>query len=369
VPTSADTVNIGTDNINRTATIGSGGSAEASVVRVGIGWGAAGDQGGYGKLTLGDDAEMVVGGDLSVGHIFPKNAMLTQGANASVSVGGNLRVGGTRGGGTYIVPTTGTLTLTGGTSSIIIGDGSGASGAFTYNNPIVTLTVPGSVMIAQGTGTAGDQVGNGTLTVGDGAAMAIVGNLTVGNTFSAFSTGNGGVFNLGSGSSLTVTGATAIATASNSRGRLNLDGDAAVFHGNLAIGADGRLNHNSGAVHLPRQTTTSGTFAHTAGSLHFGIGGDPASGAFDKVTVNGGVMTLAGELQVELEGGYKPEQTNSYSIVTRSGGVLWGTFANAPVSGGRYRLGGMEAQVTYGADRVVLSEWREAPDGVLLIVR
>jgi hypothetical protein len=29
----------------------------------------------------------------------------------------------------------------------------------------------------------------------------------------------------------------------------------------------------------------------------------------------------------------------------------------------------MEAQVTYGADRVVLSEWREAPDGVLLIVR
>ena len=29
-------------------------------------------------------------------------------------------------------------------------------------------------------------------------------------------------------------------------------------------------------------------------------------------------------------------------IVTRTGGVLWGTFANAPVSGRRYRLGAME---------------------------
>jgi hypothetical protein len=391
VPTSVDTAYISATTL-RTATIQSGNSGVAAAVNVAVGnthqgalivtdnsstltvggnvtiaSGTHDSQRATGSLTLGDGTSLSVGGDLKVGNVYVNTATLTQGANASVSVGGNLQVGGSlSSSSTYIVPTTGTLTLTGGTSSINIGVGTSTQGAFTYNSTSATLTVPGNVKVAEGTYSS--QLSSGTLTVGDGAAMAIAGTLTVGSTYST--TGNGGVLSLSAGSSLTVAGATAIATAGSSRGRLHVNGGTVTFTGALSIGADGQLNLNSGAVNLPRQTTLNaagGTFTHTAGALRFGLAGTVAGTSHDRVTVSGGTLTLGGDLEVELESGFTPGPTDSFTIVTVSSGTRSGVFANAPVSGSRYSLGlgAGSFMVTYSGTTVVLSDYQGSPATVI----
>lgn len=328
-----------------------------------------------GLYRVGTNANLSVGGNLKVAANNSCGGTLVQSAGSAVDIAGSLYVGNVGSthltsygqGGFCIVPSNATLRLTGAASSLYIAYGQNSYGTLAYNSTVGTLNIPGSVVIGSGDGTWGHSAG--TLALGPGAAITIGGSLTAGASYS--SVGDGGVVNVTTGATLTVTGATAVASGASPRGRINVTGGTARFVGNLTLGAGGRLDVNSGAAHLPRATTvgSGATLACQAGRLVFGIGGDPASGQSDKVTVNaGGVMDLGGDLQVELEGGFRPESSNSYTIV-QSSGTLNGVFDNAPVSGSWYRLGYVEAVVTYNADSVVLSDWRDAPDGFMLIVR
>jgi hypothetical protein len=408
-----------------------------------------------GVFNQGDNTSIAVGGNLIVGGYCATGAAYNQGTNTAVRVGGNLLVGnGYNEGGlgvSYSVPASGTLALTGTASSVFIAYGANGRGTFAFSNTTAALAIPGSATVAyssdssrpatgafiQGPGTAvtlggsltignsyshagdggvytmgggatlaltgaasdllvaygrnarGAFAGNGPLTVARnltvaysdhssypatgafiqdaGAAVVIGGNLTVGGGQSH--TGNGGEYVVGAGSSLTVTGATAIATAANSRGRLHVNGGTVAFTGALTLGGgtgrDGQLNLNGGALHLPRATTvaTGGALTNLAGQVHVGIGGDPAPGAFDQISVSGGVVTLGGELRVALEGGYAPALTNRYTLVSRSSGTLAGVFANAPDSGQRYELGEVLARVVYDNAGVTLSEVWAPPPG------
>jgi hypothetical protein len=333
---------------------------------------------GRGTFTYNSTtAPLTIAGNVTVGYSThsdtPATGSLIQGPDSAVTIRGSLTVGSywshAGSGGAYTVGEGASLTLAGAASDLLIAYGRNGRGTFTCNGP---LAVARNVTIGYSTHT--DTDATGSLLLETGSAVTIGGSLTVGDYCTQ--AGNGGVCSVTNGAMLTVAGATTIANAIYSIGRLNVHGGTVNLTDALTLGGsggnrDGRLNLNGGALHLPRATSinTGGSFANAAGSLHVGIGGDPASGNYDKVTVSGGTLTLGGRLQVDLEGGYTPLPEDSYTIVTRTSGTLSGVFANAPDSGRSYRLGGFEAVVTYDANSVVLSEFREAPDGFLLMVR
>jgi hypothetical protein len=125
-----------------------------------------------------------------------------------------------------------------------IGTGYTAHGRFYMNNSAgSTVTVSDNVVIAQG---SNQNVGRATGLLDQGTAteVTIGGNLTIGSSYS--NDGIGGQYNLADGASLTVTGATAIATAGLSRGRLYIDvGDSAsglTVGTSLAVGTDGLID-------------------------------------------------------------------------------------------------------------------------------
>ena len=436
VPTSIDTVYI---NSSRTATIDSGESGAASVVRVGYGGGQSGTLNANGNLTassnvqigygayqnpasgtfnLGNNTTVTIGGSLTLGEEHASGTF-NQGANTSVGVGGILTVGG-RGNAasTYTVPETGTLTL--GSDLRIAYGGWDATGTFTYNNPDVTLNVPGNVTIGLG---VWKNPASGTFNQGSNTSVTIGGTMTVGSGYS--DSVAGGVYTMGSGSSLKLTSGTSdlligYATSDLAKGSFTCNGTLEVgrhvtigyssrtaypstgsftqgagsdvtINGTLTVGGygstsgvynlgaagvltvngatvvsatgntSGTFNLNGGTVNLPRQTTinTGGTFTHTAGILRFGLAGTGAGASHDQVTVSGGTLALGGDLEVQLEGGYTPGYADSFTIVTVSSGTLSGTFANAPTSGQRYSLGMGSASfiVTYTSTSVVLSDY------------
>jgi hypothetical protein len=202
-----------------------------------------------GIFTLAANAALDIGGNFTIGG-YTASATFNHGDGASVAVGGNLIVGGGYNNTTvtYSVPETGILTLDGPASSLLIAAQAGSGrGTFAYNNPDVPLAIPGNVVIGQGERVNPGPTSwhaTGTLDQGANTIMTISGNLTVGSSYTL--AGNGGVFNIGEGALVTVTGGTAVATGSESRGRLHINvGDSAsglILGSSLTVGGDGLID-------------------------------------------------------------------------------------------------------------------------------
>jgi hypothetical protein len=209
LPTSVDTVYINTYLTSSiTATIGSGDSGEASVVRVG--------DGGRKNGTLEVNGTLTAGSDVTVGHGSsqdnPSQGTLNQGDSSTVTIGGNLEVGsqytswGT--GGVYTMGSGASLTLNGTTSDLLIGYGRRALGSFTCNG---TLDVAQNVVIGQSD--SKDHVSVGSFAQGDSTEVTIGGSLTVGDYASSSAS-----YTQGANSSVSVGGDLSIGRGWNTAG-------------------------------------------------------------------------------------------------------------------------------------------------------
>jgi hypothetical protein len=218
---------------------------------VGSSYSNTGDGGVY---LVGENASLAVTGDLKVASSGSGSCggALVQSAGSEVDITGDLYIGnynadhttsyGT--GGVYIVPETATLSLSGASSNLYIGYSRKSRGTLTYDSTVGTLDIGGNVVIGSGDTTWG--YSSGTLDQGAGSSIAIGGTLTVGSSYS--DTGDGGVVNLAGGATLSVTGATAVATATVSRGSINiqLEGESGGLDllgtATLSVGANGLID-------------------------------------------------------------------------------------------------------------------------------
>ncbi len=85
----------------------------------------------------------------------------------------------------------------------------------------------------------------------------------------------------------------------------------------LSLGRSGAAHANSGSIRVNNGTTTvTGSFTQTtAGSLTFGIGGTVRGSEFGYAQISG-AATLAGNLTIELTGGFLPSLGDSFEIMT-----------------------------------------------------
>lgn len=121
---------------------------------------------------------------------------------------------------------------------------------------------------------------------------------------------------------------------------------------------------NNGGILAPGQTNTTGTTTisgsnnYTQGltaTLALQLGGTTQGVTYDWLNV-GGTANLNGTLSVSLVNSFTPAFTDVFTNVTA--GTLSGVFANAPLSGQKYDLGGgHHFVVTYTANHVILSHY------------
>ena len=215
-----------------------------------------------------------------------------------------------------------TNTATNQFSALLIG-GAGSIQASTYNLSGGVLRVVGGIQEA---GTAG-AVGAG----GSNNFNWTGGRLTTSSINLNFITSNDGV-NSGTGT-LFQGGSTSIMAPGET------------FNGQLFTG----------------KTSITGNYQIDSGAVAIGLGGTTAAGSFhdtmvkyDNLTATGTVQ-LGGTLNISLRSGYTPANTDTFTIVTGTGGVS-GAFTN--LSGGKVTLaGGATMNVAVNANTVVLSSY------------
>ncbi len=253
-----------------------------------IGYGDGSTALAAGSFTQGDSTAVTIGGTMTIGDWCSSSTSYTQGASSTVSVGGDLYVGKgynhTGDGASYTVPETGTLTL-GATSNVYIAYGQNARGDFEFNSTTATLDINGDLTIGY---SENSNYAAGSFTQGDSTKVTIGGTLTIGDYCSQV--GNGGVLTLGDGASLSVTGATNMATASYSRGKFSLSGGTASLS-TLSMGSAGTIE-GYGTI-SGTTLTMNGTVRASGGTLDLSgfdsIVNASGSGWFVE---NGGAITL-----------------------------------------------------------------------------
>ena len=85
------------------------------------------------------------------------------------------------------------------------------------------------------------------------------------------------------------------------------------------------------------------------------INGNTVSTQYDQLNVTG-TLSLSGLLSVSM--GYTPADSALFFIIANDGlptDAITGTFSNAPVDGGIYKLGGQDFKISYFGDSVTNS--------------
>lgn len=273
------------------------------------------------------------GGVLLVGgHVYQRvnagyTSTVTQGEGTEMRVNGDFYGCGFQGPGIW-TQNGGTNTITG---QFRPGEAGGA-GTYNLNNGVLQLNH-----------------GNNHLSVGGGGATVnqAGGTVNIPNGFLNVSLNAGGVYNL-SGGTLNV----ATLDRNNGGGIFSFTGgklsattinfDLTNAGGTLAPGLANGIGH----------TTINGTYTVSSASatLQAQLSGTGQGTTYDWLSASGAI-SLNGNLSVPLVS-FTPGGGDSFTIV--SGASVIGTFANAPVSGNRYNLGGGSFIVTYNPGSVVL---------------
>ncbi len=167
--------------------------------------------------------------------------------------------------------------------NVAVGSATPRSGTLNVDG---SLTVGSDVTVARGTGSTA--LATGSFTQGAGTEVTIGGTLTVGGFCS--NTGSGGVYTLGSGASLSVTGATTVATANFSLGKLSLSGGTANLQA-LTVGSAGTID-GYGTVR-GTTLTMNGTVRASGGTLDLsGFSSVASASGSGWYVENGGAITL-----------------------------------------------------------------------------
>jgi len=161
--------------------------------------------------------------------------------------------------------------------------------------------------------TAGDLANSGTVTVGSGTTLT-----------------------LGSGGSSSYT-----QSAGTTQGTGTIAGIVAINGGTIL----------PGAAHAPGTLTINGSYNQTGGTFSELIG---SASNFGVLNVTGGNLTLgsAAQLGISLLNGFNPVG-DTFTIMNDSGGLVSGTFENAP-SGG-FAMDGVNWTIAYNSNDVVLN--------------
>ncbi len=317
-------------------------------------------------------------------------AVLALGSNhrdtvGTVTVAGGGSITGT---GTSALKSTGTFEMQSGSVSAIL-DGAGIA---------LNKTTAGTVTLSgANTYTGGTSINAGTLTISSDTALgnssgALAfngGTLEAGGDFTSsraitFSAGgglidtaghavilNGAISGAGAlvkygAGTLKIIGANPSFTgpATISTGTLILSG--ATGNGVFTIqnggeldanGTIGNLNVQSGGTIAPGDSVTAllniGNLSHQTGAhLAIEIGGTTAGASvngYDRISVTGGI-TLAGDLQGSLLGGFTPHQGDLFFLIVNDGtDAISGTFATLP-QGSAVSFGGVNFVIGYAGD-------------------
>ena len=232
-------------------------------------------------------------------------------------------------------------------SNIVIGGGFGTS-----NNTVMVMD-PTSRLVADSL-TIAENSGQGTFFVGNGATAEI-----------------GGPVNVGPAADLYVVNALLHLTGSQP---ITLNGR---MHGSGVVQAKvenvGGIVNPSTDPDAPQPRTAilqiDGDYRqHNTGTLAIDLAGTTPGSLYDRLTVSG-AANLDGTLNVELQNGFIPQNTDSFTIL--SAGAVSGTFANAPV-GIKYLAECGRFDIAYSATDVTLSNyappvdcyWTSAVNGV-----
>ncbi len=303
--------------------------------------------------------------------------------NNTVSLpSGNVRF---RGGGTYVFNADNSSTIGGSTNTLVeaqfeVGHNKafGQGGLWFYNN--------GGIVATGGAKTFTNHMQTRNAPViefGGKNNLTFTGNLAFGGsamTFDVTNTGTttfNGVISGSSGRNVIKTGSQALTfngnntyagTTSINEGTLLVNGTTS-GQGAYTIGAAGTLGGNgtiglaSGAALTVNGTIAPGSSTGTSvdtlsvnGGVTFGSGGtlflDIASGGNDLLDVNG-VAQLAGDLIVVLEHKFRPDPSDTFTVLTADS--LLGTFSSVYNRWGRF-------DVSYENNQVVLSNYVPLPE-------
>jgi len=275
-------------------------------------------------------------------------------------------------------------------------------GATTYSGDIAvaqTVTIQGVPGVSATMTAANGFINNGTLTLdssGNGSANLTVTTGTVDNQAALnfkFGTGsshsrtldanlaNAGTLNVEAGTSVSFNKASG--TYSNT-GTFTINDNATVTigggggaartftnevggllqgTGTLNVGTATFMNDGTVGPGLsPGEFTFIGTYNQSStGQLFIEIGGDPASGLFDLLTIAGtnNDANLDGDLTVKLISGFNPLVTDVFTILTTSGAVN-SVFANAVTT--LTTVGGHQFDVNYTGSSVQLGNFVAVPE-------
>ena len=261
------------------------------------------------KLTTGND-RLPTGTVVSIGQSASINlgTLDLNGRNQQIS-GLNSTSGTNATTGNNTVTSTAAATLTlGGSGTYSYGDGTNA------NSGVIT----GAISLVKN--------GNGTQTLGDT------------NTYTGTTTVEAGtlIVNGNISTSLTTIKSGGTLGGSGSVGGLSVEGGGTLAPGN----SPGILNVGS-------------TSLATLSTFGVEINGNTVGTQYDQLNVTG-TVSLAGLLSVTM--GFAPADNALFFILANdSNDAVSGTFSNAPVDGGIYKLGGQDFKISYFGDSVTNS--------------
>lgn len=329
-----------------------------------------GRSGGAGTLNMTGAAKLAIPNYVEVGE----NAKTGGGVSGAINMGGTLldigsflRVGFTGHG--VVDQTAGSVHVG---DVLYMGPSNNAVGEYTLGAG-ASLSVDGYGLFGQGSGQAiftqngGDFSLAGVLYL-DRSNDPVQSSYTIYDGTASFAQGvymhenlANGLFSI-AGGEVSVGGVwytTLAATTSLTGGALRVS-DYRSNHG----GANDGTMVNSGTVLNPGAAVGPGVFnlygnyQQDDGALQIEIAG---AAAYDVMALQGGMNAVlnGGDLLVDLLA-FEPTATDVFTVLTASSVI--GTFANAPVSGGTYNLGGGFFTVTYNAGSVVLSDYQPIPE-------
>ena len=334
----------------------------------------------------------------------------SSGASLSVPIGGAVNVVQASSGSYFLLANntyTGTTTINSG-ATLVIGSAGGTvgtlgSGATTDNGAlqfqrgdslIVSSSISGSgtLSISQGgtiifTGSNAylgqTSITSSSMQIGNGGTT---GSLTSSSTIAGFGTGATLIFNRSD--ALTVgnfianplsvvqngTGTTTLTNANNYSGGTTVNAGTLLVSGSISgtttvnsTGTFGGTGTTTGAVNvasggtvLPGSSTGSGLLktgnASFVSGSHFSLelggttGTNTAGTTYSELNVTG-TVSLAGDVQISLFGGYTPHVNDTFIVILNDGSdAISGGFSNAPTQGSTFSSNGATFQVSYTAN-------------------
>ena len=331
------------------------------------------DLGGNITATINMSGGTLSGGTMYIGNNNAATGIVNQ-TGGAVTMSGNIGIG--HGGcvGTYNLSNGGTVSA----ASLLVGNG--GSGALTLAADAGSATASGNLYVGNGSGTGfliqhGGTIavqggefqvslgGQGTYSMDGGVLDASVPTTYIGNGAAGTFTQSGGTTKF----NRIILGYSVASQYTLSDGQMNVvtfdnwNHSTVTLNGGIFSADTVNLNlTNAGGTVAPGRTNSIGktlingtyTVSSASAALAIQLGGTGQGTTYDWLSASGAV-TLNGNLTVSLVNGFTPAGMDTFTVVT--GSSVSGTFANAPVSGQRYNLGGGSFIVTYNANSVVLS--------------